>query len=122
MTKTVLIIDDVGFDRTILSALLRQSGYQVIDEASNGSEGIEKALKLQPDIITLDRRMPDMDGMEVLEHLRSQSYQKEIVLISGDDLSAIKPQAKELGVTCFFSKPVSRQELKEGLSKLNLPT
>lgn len=120
MTKTVLIIDDVGFDRTILSALLRQSGYQVIDEAANGAEGIEKALKHQPDIITLDKRMPDMDGMEVLTNLRNQNYNKEIVLISGDDLTPIKSEAQKLGVTCFFSKPISRTELKEGLDSIQL--
>ena len=55
MSKTVLIIDDVGFDRTIISALLRQSGYDVIGEASNGVDGVEKAMELQPDIILNNR-------------------------------------------------------------------
>lgn len=118
MAKTVLIIDDVGFDRIIISALLRQSGYEVIDEAANGTEGIEKALNLQPDIITLDKRMPDMDGLQVLEHLRNKDYKKEIVMITGDDVNTIKTEASKFGVTCFFKKPVSKEGLKQELDKL----
>lgn len=118
MTKTVLIIDDVGFDRIIISALLKQSGFNVIDEAGNGKEGIEKAMSLQPDIITLDRRMPDMDGMEVLSFLRNKNYTKEIVIISGDDTQEIREEATKLGVRCFFKKPVEKAFLKSELDSL----
>lgn len=115
MTKTVLIIDDVGFDRTIISALLRQTGFEVIEQASNGKEGIKKAMELQPDIITLDKRMPDMDGMEVLSYLRKNDYNKEIVMISGDDISTIQDEASNLGVNCFLKKPVNRNDIKNAL-------
>lgn len=118
MAKTVLIIDDVGFDRIIISALLRQSGFEVIDEASNGIDGIEKAMELQPDLITLDKRMPDMNGLEVLENLRSKNYNKDIVMISGDDVDSIKEEAMKLGVKTFFNKPISRERLKTELGKL----
>ncbi len=118
MAKTVLIIDDVGFDRTIISALLRQSGYDVIGEASNGKDGVNKAMELQPDIISLDRRMPDMDGMEVLQVLRDKGFSKEIVIISGDEVESITPEANKLGVKCILKKPVNRETIKTELAKL----
>lgn len=118
MAKTVLIVDDVGFDRTIISALLRQSGYDVIGEASNGAEGVSKALELQPDIISLDRRMPDMDGMEVLRVLREKGFSKEVVIISGDEIGTITSEANKLGVKCILKKPVNRETIKTELAKL----
>lgn len=118
MSKTVLIIDDVGFDRTIISALLRQSGYDVIGEASNGVDGVEKAMELQPDIISLDRRMPDMDGMDVLKTLRDKGFTKEVVIISGDEIDSIMKEATDLGVKCILKKPVNRATIKSELAKL----
>jgi two-component system chemotaxis response regulator CheY len=118
MVKTVLIIDDVGFDRIIISALLQQSGFEVIHEASNGIDGVKKAMELQPDLITLDIRMPDMNGLEVLESLTSKNYTKNIIMISGDDIDSIREEATKLGVKIFFNKPISRERLKTELSKL----
>ena len=116
--RSVLIIDDAGFDRTIIRALLTQSGFNVIGEAENGKEGIKMALELLPDIITLDKMMPDMDGMEVLKELSTKNINSKIVLISGDDLSSIKNQALHLGAKYFLKKPISKSDLKEKLDGL----
>ena len=118
MAKTVLIIDDVGFDRTIISALLRQTGYEVIGEASNGKEGMQKAIELQPDIISLDKRMPDMDGIAVLKELHSSGYDKDIVIISGDETDSIIDEAKSLGVNCILKKPVTRDTIRSEFGKI----
>lgn len=121
MNKTVLIIDDEGFDRTIISALIRQSGFDVIAEAAGGKEGLKKALELMPDIITLDKRMPDMDGLEVLAQLRTNDFNNPIIIIiiiSGDESETIKTEAGALGVSHFLKKPVSRQSLKNVLNTL----
>ncbi len=116
--RSVLIIDDAGFDRTIIGALLTQSGFNVIGEAENGKEGIKMALELVPDIITLDKMMPDMDGMEVLKELSTKNINSKIVLISGDDLSSIKNEAQALGAKDFLKKPISKSDLKEKLEGL----
>lgn len=118
MSKSVLIIDDVGFDRTIISALIRQSGYDVIGEAAGGKEGLQKVLELQPDIVTLDKRMPDMDGLEVLAELRSKNYNNPIIIISGDDIKSIQEDAISMGVIHFIKKPVTRENMKEILNIL----
>ena len=116
--KRVLIIDDAGFDRTIIGALLTQTGFEVVGEAENGKEGIRMALELKPDIITLDKMMPDMDGMEVLKILSLENISSKIVLISGDDLNPVKEEAMQLGAKDFLKKPISKNELKDKLEKL----
>lgn len=118
MSKKVLVIDDAGFDRTIISALLQQSGFEVIGEASNGKEGLEMAKELNPDLITLDKLMPDMNGLEVLQALRDCDVNCEVAMVSGDELDSIAEVAKTLGVKYFLLKPVTRNELAETLGKL----
>lgn len=117
MSKTVLVIDDAGFDRTIIVALLNQSGFEIVGEADNGLDGIALAKELNPDIITLDKLMPGLDGMQVLQKLRDQNIQSEVVLVSGDELDSIRDAAEKLGVKCFLNKPVTRTELIEEFSK-----
>jgi two-component system chemotaxis response regulator CheY len=76
------------------------------------------ALELKPDIITLDKMMPDMDGMEVLKILSLENISSKIVLISGDDLNPVKEEAMQLGAKDFLKKPISKNELKDKLEKL----
>lgn len=118
MSKKVLVIDDAGFDRTIISALLQQSGFEVIGEASNGVEGLAMAIELSPDLITLDKLMPDMNGIEVLQALRKSNINCEVALVSGDEMDSIEFEAKSLGVKCFLQKPVTRGEISKQLNDL----
>lgn len=116
--RSVLIIDDAGFDRTIIGALLTQSGFNVVGEAESGKEGLRLALELKRDIITLDKSMPDMDGMDVLKALHSENIHSKIVLISGDDLSHLKNEATAFGAKDFIVKPVRKVDLKSILDAL----
>ena len=68
--KTILIIDDEDDIREILGYNLTKEGYKVL-QASNGKDGIEMAQKNNPDLVLLDVMMPEMDGIEVCEQLRS---------------------------------------------------
>ena len=75
--KTILIIDDDEDIREIISYNLTKEGYTVIN-AKNGEEGIKKAKKNLPNLILLDVMMPEMDGMEVCQILRSEERTKDI--------------------------------------------
>jgi len=66
---TVLVVDDSAFMRKVISDILNSDEeIKVIDTAKNGLEAIEKAQKLKPDVITLDLKMPVMDGLECLRN------------------------------------------------------
>ena len=66
----VLVIDDSAFARTVLSRILRASGLvDVVGTAREGRDGLQKIAELDPDVVTLDLMMPDLDGLAVLRTL-----------------------------------------------------
>ncbi|MCB0191891.1 MAG: response regulator [Anaerolineae bacterium] len=111
-SSTILIVDDQPSVRKSLEGLLIGQGYN-LEFASNGSEGLEKASEIVPDLIILDVMMPRMNGFEVCEHLRSDPILAEVpilMLTALDDLSS-KVQGLEAGADDFLSKPFNRLEL-----------
>ena len=68
--KNVLIVDDSRTSRRILKDILERAGYNIVGEAINGKEGFTQYAKLQPDIVTMDITMPEMDGIEALKHIK----------------------------------------------------
>jgi two-component system chemotaxis response regulator CheB len=70
----VLIVDDSPFMRRVIRLLIEASGrFVVVGEAADGWEGLELARRLKPDLITLDRQMPRLDGWQMLKKLREES-------------------------------------------------
>lgn len=83
MTVSVLVVDDSSFFRSRIIKLLQQfSSLKVVGEASNGKEAVEQALRLQPDVITMDYEMPVMDGISALIEIRRQKVVPVIMLSS----------------------------------------
>ncbi len=100
MDKTrILIVDDHTLFREGMKALLsRQESVEIIGEASNGKEGIEKAISLSPDVVLMDLNMPDMTGIEAVGHILKVKPDTKILMltVSEDDedlFSAVKAGA-----------------------------
>ncbi|WP_027720146.1 response regulator [Maridesulfovibrio zosterae] len=87
--KKVLIVDDNENDRAIISNILEESGYSTI-EADNGWSGVDKAVNLLPDAMTLDLLMPEMDGFQVLEEIDRlpQLNYLPVIIVTAKDLSS----------------------------------
>ena len=68
--KNVLIVDDSRTSRRFLRDILERAGYNVVGEAINGQEGFDQYVKLNPDIVTMDITMPQVDGIESLKLIR----------------------------------------------------
>jgi two-component system chemotaxis response regulator CheB len=106
--KRILIIDDSPFTRRILKEIIEEDPeFKVIDTANNGIEGLKKALKLKPDLITVDLEMPEMDGFSFLRFLMAQQPTPTIV-VSSLSTSENVFKAIELGALDFIIKPTSR--------------
>ena len=71
MSTRILVVDDHPLTREALSSLLKQHGFEVVGEASDGLSAIAAAEELRPDIILLDLSMPGMDGLGALPRLRA---------------------------------------------------
>jgi CheY-like chemotaxis protein len=111
----ILITDDEKNIRLMLRTALAQEGYSV-GEASNGQDALDAIELTSPDVVILDLNMPVLDGMEVLERLRSKNgairKPKVIVLTAyGSIPAAVK--ATRLGAVDFIEKPVTPDKLRE---------
>ena len=70
MSKRIMIVDDAIFMRMKLKDILEKNGYEVVAEAQNGADAIEKYRAERPDIVTMDITMPEMDGIEALKGIK----------------------------------------------------
>jgi DNA-binding NarL/FixJ family response regulator len=85
MTERILIVDDHPLTRDALAGLLAQNGFDVIAQAGSGSEAIEEARRLKPDLVLLDLSMPDMDGLTALPQLREAAPEAEVVVLTASE-------------------------------------
>lgn len=113
----VIIIDDERLAREELKSLLTQfSEIEVIDEAKNPEEGIEKINAQQPELIFLDIQMPGMNGFEMLQKLDEIP---KVIFVTAYDEYAIK--AFEVNALDYILKPVDPDRLREAIQKVQQP-
>jgi len=101
----ILIIDDEAPIRASLREILEYEGYQV-QEAESGKEGVRLATKFSYDVIFCDIKMPEMDGMEVLDALSAQLTQTCVVMISGHGTVETAVESLKKGAYDFIQKPL----------------
>lgn len=102
----VLVVDDSALMRQMISRFLDEAGFVVVGTARNGRDGLEKALALKPDVITLDVEMPEMDGLEMLRRLMEQHPTPVVMLSSLTQKQApAAVEALTLGAVDVVGKP-----------------
>ena len=103
--KKILVIDDEVYIRDSVIGFLEDFGFDVI-EAENGRQGLEKFEAEKPDLILCDLRMPEMDGLEVLENVARIDRSIPIIIVSGAGNIADTVEALRLGAWDYIIKPV----------------
>ncbi|MCK5284885.1 MAG: response regulator [Alphaproteobacteria bacterium] len=118
-TRNILIIDDSQTILKVVSEMLKNNGFRV-STASNGKEGLEKALNEHIDAIILDKIMPEMDGNEVLEKLKNNPATKKIPVMMLTALSNIMEISKslEMGAYDYIVKPFDNDNLLVRLNNI----
>lgn len=114
----LLIADDHPLFRLGLRAGLEGEGLQVVGEAKDGQEALEKALALHPEAVLLDLRMPGLDGLECTRRLRQAGYQGLVALLTTYQEPALVREAFLAGADAYFSKELSAPELKRRLLRV----
>jgi two-component system nitrate/nitrite response regulator NarL len=111
----VLIIDDHALFRVGLQGLLEQRGIEVIAAVAEGLEGLVLADELQPDIILLDLRMPDMSGLEVLQEARERAIKIPVVMLTTSNEEQDLVEALRNGAQGYLLKDMEPDELVSAL-------
>ena len=102
----ILIVDDSRTSRRMLTNILEKFGHEVVGEAKNGEEGVEKYKELRPDIVTLDITMPKLDGISTLEQLLAFDKDAHVVMVTANDNTSVVRKAIALGAKNFSVKPL----------------
>ena len=114
MTPKILIVDDEIETCKFLRAFLEPLGYQIIT-ALNGEEALEKIKSEEPHLMLLDIRMPEMDGIEVLEHAKTLNPRMGIIMITAVQDEDIARQAIANGAHDYITKPIDLDYLESSV-------
>lgn len=120
MATRVLIADDVGFVRELLTQACEALGFFVLGEAVDGEEVIRMAKQLKPDIILMDLVMPKFNGLEAAEKILEECPDICIIACSSIDDKATLARAEQIGCRAFLRKPFSRQSLMSVFRQVDL--
>jgi len=108
--KRVLIMDDDEVVRRSYERVLSGAGYRV-RSARSGPDAIEEARRNRVDVVLADLRMPGMDGMTAIRHLRERQPDMRVVVITGYPSPESSAEAERLGIQAYLTKPVAPDAL-----------
>ena len=113
----VLVADDSDAIRQVLQDILSIGKHELVGEAIDGNEAIEKFIELQPDLLLLDLAMPKKDGLSVVKEIIEINPDARIVLITASDNQFIITQCLEAGAIASISKPFDFDKVLKVISE-----
>lgn len=114
-----VIVDDAIFMRTVLKKMIEQvESFTILGEGSNGYEAIAVAKKHQPDIVTLDITMPEMDGILAVPEILKVSPNTRIIMISAMGQQSMVIEAIKLGAKDFVIKPFEKSRVFQAIKNV----
>jgi two-component system chemotaxis response regulator CheY len=113
----VLVVDDAAFMRKMLSDTLASGGHEVVGEASNGNEAVQRFQELRPELTTLDITMPEKDGLQALREILSYDPTARVVMCSALGQEAKVLESIKAGAKDFVVKPFAPERVLEAVGK-----
>jgi AmiR/NasT family two-component response regulator len=110
----VIIADDEALIRMDLREMLTNLGYLVVGEVADGRSAVNQARELRPDVVIMDIKMPDMDGIEAAKVLTEERL-APAVLLSAYSQRDLVERAREAGVVAYLVKPYREEELSPAI-------
>ena len=117
MSKRILLVDDAVFMRMKLKDILEKNGYEVVAEAQNGLEAIEKYMSEKPDLVTMDITMPEMDEVTSLKKIKEFDPKAKVIMCSAMGQQSMVMDAIQAGAIDFIVKPFDNDRVIESLNK-----
>lgn len=117
MSKRILIVDDAAFMRMMIKNILTEAGYEIVAEAENGKQAVEKYNELKPDLVTMDITMPEMDGISAVREILKLDGKANIIMCSAMGQQAMVIEAIQAGAKDFIVKPFKPDRVMEAVTK-----
>lgn len=117
MANRILIVDDAAFMRMMIRDILTKNGFEVVGEAQDGAQAVEKYKELHPDLVTMDITMPEMDGIAALKEIRKMDSNAKIIMCSAMGQQAMVIDAIQAGAKDFIVKPFQADRVIEAIKK-----
>lgn len=117
MAKKVLIVDDTKFMRKMLRKILSME-YNITGEAENGKEAVEMVKEMNPDLVTLDVVMPEMDGFEALSKIKEYNENQKVIMCTSVDQHEKVTEAIKRGADGYIVKPFKKDSVLEEIGKV----
>jgi len=103
--------------RMMIKDILTKNGFNVVGEAENGAQAVEKYAELQPDLVTMDITMPEMDGISALKKIKETDPNAKILMCSAMGQQAMVIDAIQAGAKDFIVKPFQADRVLEAIQK-----
>lgn len=117
MTKRAIIADDSMLMRRMIGDSLRDCGWEIVGEAANGQEAIDKYRQTHPDIVTMDIVMPGVDGLCALEEILKIDPTARVVVVSALNQTKLISDAIRKGAHDFLVKPFLPEQIQETVNR-----
>ncbi|AOZ87272.1 two-component system response regulator [Bacillus xiamenensis] len=117
MATKVLIVDDAAFMRMMIKDILVKNGFDVVGEAENGLQAVEKYKETSPDLVTMDITMPEMDGITALKEIKQIDASAKIIMCSAMGQQSMVIDAIQAGAKDFIVKPFQADRVLEAINK-----
>lgn len=118
MSNNILIVDDAAFMRMMIKDILSKNGFNVVGEAQDGSQAVEKYKELSPDLVTMDITMPGMDGISALKEIKQLNSDAKVIMCSAMGQQAMVIDAIQAGAKDFIVKPFQADRVVEAIQKV----
>lgn len=117
MAKTLVVTDDAAIIRQKVKQAARSSGWEIVGEARNGKEAVERYIELRPTAMTIDLVMPEYDGIYALREIMTLDPDAKIIVVSAIGQKSVLQDAFKLGAIDFIVKPFDKQALVKTLEQ-----
>ena len=116
--EKIMLVDDAAFMRMTIKNCLTKAGYTDLVEAGDGQQAVETYEKEHPDLVIMDITMPNMDGIQALQAIKSKDSGAKVVMCSAMGQEAMVVQAIQLGALDFIVKPFKPDRVLQTVKKV----
>lgn len=118
MTARVVVVDDTEHVRNMIADILSLHGFEIVGRAATAREAVDLTVELAPDVVVMDYKMPDIDGVEATRQIRGKVPDQQVIVYSAFVTPAVIQEAREAGVTVCIPKGSGVEALATEISAL----